>query len=179
MEFWLIVGLAVGAIITVLVVASRRERLRAYGDAWRQYNAGAFHTTVEASHDERFEIVTRLADELTTGKGQLAVSMKGDRGWALHHVNKNGTFAKRGPYYVSMYRGTWQPTGRKLLIRTLRGKKRFGFHPEHYLQRGIVYEKGLAVLEYGTQRYPPMSLGEFVAMQRRNKHERELHGSRR
>ena len=56
----------VGAIITVLVVASRRERLRVYGDAWRQYNAGAFHATIEASHDERFEIVTRLAEELTT-----------------------------------------------------------------------------------------------------------------
>jgi hypothetical protein len=162
--------LAVGFGIAAVWWLSHRRNLRIHGEAWRRYNTGAFRPITEPSPDERFEYVTRLADELTTPKGQRAVSMKGDQGWAIQHINKNGTFAKRGPYYVSMYRGTWRPTGRRLLIRTLRGKRGgHGFKADHYDQQGIVYERGEAVLEYDTQRYPEVSLSDFVQMQRHRK----------
>jgi hypothetical protein len=151
--------------IGVACLLRRRMHLRVYGDAWRRFNAGAFREIVEPSPDERYCFVTRLAAELTTSKGQCGVSMRSDGGWAIHHVNKNGTFSKRGPYYVSSYRGTWRATGRNLLVKTVRGNKAWGFRPDHYKQNGIIYEKGVAVLEYATHRYAPVSLGDFVAMQ--------------
>jgi len=159
--------LAFVLVVAALAVLRRRGHLHAYGEAWRRYNAGAFRETVEPSPDERFSIVTRLADELSTRNGQCAVSMRGDGGWAIQHINKTGTFSQRGPYYISQYRGTWRPTGRRLLIKNLRGRKGFGFRPDHYNQSsGLIWEKGLNVLEYGTDRYAPVTLGDFVAMQR-------------
>ncbi len=90
-------------------------------------------------------------------------------GLALYHINKNGTFSAKGPYYVSPYSLSWRLSGRTHLIRVLRDKKGWGFQPDHYNQTGVISEKGVAVLEYDTDKYFPSGLYDFVEMQQRAK----------
>jgi hypothetical protein len=68
----------------------------------------------------------------------------------------------QGPYFISWNARRWKPTGRQPVVKVLRGKGSWGVKPDHYKQTGIVREKGVAILEYGTQKYPPVGIRDFV-----------------
>ena len=150
-----------------------------YGKEWEAYNAGAFRERV-VEEGEKYDRVMRLADELESSHGQKAVRMStgsSDGGIAIHHINKNGTFSARGPYFISRQSWNWKHTGRTHLILTRRGKKgegwfasSSGFVPDHYNQKdGYIAEAGLSVAEYATTKYRPISIEEFVEMKRPKK----------
>lgn len=163
----LLIGGGVALGIVVYRLNTRRLTLR-YGDAFRSYNNAAFSPVIEPSPDEHFVYVTRLASEITSKKGQRAISVQTlGSGPAIQHINQNGTFSARGPYFISWRSGNWQATGATHLVKLLRGKGGWGFKPDHYKQDGIIREKGIAILEYETKKYPPISIREFAEHQAR------------
>src|SRR5450631_1913997 len=99
---WLLLGGGVACGVAVYRINTRRLMER-YGDAFRAYNSAAFTPVIEdPKPEERFYFVTRLAPELQSRKGQRAVSMlTQDGGSAIHHINQNGTFSAKGPYFIS------------------------------------------------------------------------------
>jgi hypothetical protein len=161
---WMAIVLGGGAAFGIAVYRINTRRLMArYGDALRAYNSAAFTTVVEPSPDEHFEFVTRLAPELKSKQGQCAISvMTQGNGTAIHHTNQNGTFSTKGPYFISWRPGNWQPTKTMHLVKVLRGKGGWGFKPDHPKQDGIIREKGLAVIEYATAKYSPVTTRQFA-----------------
>jgi hypothetical protein len=119
--------------------------------------------SLKSPPDEHFSYVTRLATEIVSRRGQKAVFVQSvDGGTAIQHINQNGTFSAKGPYFISWRSQNWRPTGRRHLVKMLRGKGGWGVKPDHYNQSGIIREKGIAVLEYGTERHPPLDIRDFV-----------------
>src|SRR6185437_7575266 len=161
----------IGALVVYTVLRYRHNTeklLSKYGDELRAYNRAAFEEVVEESPDEHFSYVTRLATEIESRRGQRAVFVQSvDGGTAIQHINQNGTFSAKGPYFVSWRSQNWHPTGRRHLVKVLRGKGRWGVKPDHYNQRGIIREKGIAVLEYETERHPPLDIRDFVRQRRK------------
>ena len=139
----------------------RGQLMNQYGEKLRAYNAGAFKEIVQDSGDPHYEIVTRLAVEMQSSKGQKAILIK-TNGAAIHHINQNGTFAAKGPYFISGYTRNWNRTGVVHLVKVMRGKGGRGFPPDHYNQTGAISERGIEIVEYNTRRYPPMDIREFV-----------------
>jgi hypothetical protein len=171
MTLWL--GLLIGGAAVAATVAyygrDTDRLMERYGDAFRAYNSAAFTPIVDPSPHEHMEYVTRLAAELISKKGQRAIAvMPREPGNAIHHVNQDGTFSAKGPYFVSWRSGNWRRTGSTHLVKVLRGKGSWGFKPDHYKQTGLIREKGVAILEYATTRYAPVSIREFVARQGKN-----------
>lgn len=164
---WILTASAIGT-VTWIVLAYRRNtrRLMAlYGDEYRAYNSHAFRDIVEPSPKDGFEFVTRLATEVASRKGQRAIIVRClERALAIHHINRDGTFSAKGPYFVSTYTGNWRRTGKKHLVKLLRGKGGWGFSPDHYNQTGVISERGVAVLEYDTSRFAPVTIREFVSL---------------
>jgi hypothetical protein len=166
MGAWVVLALSVAALCYWLFSYRRLKKL--HGAALAKYNAGAFKEVVEPGPDENFVYVTRLARELESRKGVLAIAMPTPSGGvALHHINKNGTFSSRGPYFVSRLSHNWRLSGRRHLVKVLRGKNGCGFEPDHYNQSGIITERGVAVVEYDTPEYGSLGLYAFVEVQRR------------
>jgi hypothetical protein len=165
---WMALVFGGGAALGIAVYRINTRRLMArYGDALRAYNSAAFTPVVEPSHDEHFEFVARLAPELKSKKGQRAIAVMTQDGGsnAIHHINQNGTFSAKGPYFISWRSGNWQPTKTTHLVKVLRGKGGWGFKPDHYNQQGIIREKGVAVLEYATAKYSPVTIRQFAERQ--------------
>ena len=138
------------------------------GADFAKYNEGAFREVRTDSTDPRFWTIERLAMEVASKSGQLAVAVTAD-GTALHHINRNGTFSKKGPYYVSRQTRHWRPTGRRHLIRTQRGKGGWGFQSSNPGQGAGIHEMGVAVLEYDTKRYPPVTIWDYPAIHAKQK----------
>jgi len=157
----------IAAVVGYNIYSYRRLKSQ-FGEALVAYNAGAFIELVELHPDERVTYVTRLAPEIESKKGVKAVSMAPiGGGLAIHHINKNGTFSKKGPYFVRWgHPSNWRSTGSTHLVKVIRGKGGNGFPPDHYKQTGIIREKGVAILEYGTKRYRALSLREFADRQK-------------
>ncbi len=163
---WLIL-LAVLVIVPLVILNYRRNTRRLlaqHGEQFRNYNDKAFRETIEPSPDERFQYVTRLAQELQSGKGQRAVPVGTLGGFAIHHVNQDGSFSARGPYFISTRSRNWRSTGQTHLIKTVRGKGGNGFKPDHYKQDGIIREKGVQIVEYATKRHPPVDIRDFARL---------------
>jgi hypothetical protein len=162
--------LAVAALIAIgsLLYRSRTlQLLERYGTEFKTYNDAAFRQIVEESPDANFQFVTRLASEVQSKRGQRAILMPClDRGTAVQHINQDGTFSAKGPYFVSLQSGRWKLTGSRHLVKVIRGTRSGGFKPDHYKQSGFILEKGVAILEYGTNRYPPVKIREFVKLHR-------------
>lgn len=166
MGAWVVFAL-IAAALSYWLVSYLRLRKR-FGAALVAYNAGAFVDVIEPAADERFVYVTRLAREIESKKGVLAIVVPTQSsGMALHHINKNGTFSTKGPYYVSRHSHNWRVTGKTHLVKVLRGKRGWGFKPDHYNQTGTISEKGVAILEYNTDKYFPLGLYDFVELQHR------------
>src|SRR5215470_11043541 len=80
----------------------------------------------------------------------------------------------KGPFYGRRGGHKWLKTGAVQLVKTIRSTRDTGFLPDHCNQRGLIYEKGLAVLEYGTERHPrigflgllPLARGQASATDR-------------
>jgi hypothetical protein len=161
---WIALVFGGGAAFGIAVYRINTRRLMArYGDALRAYNSTAFTPVIEPSSDEHFELVIRLAPELKSKKGQCAISVVTQgNGTAIHHINQNGTFSAKGPYFISWRSGNWRPTMTTHLIKVFRGKGSWGFKPDHYNQDGIIREKGVAVLEYATAKYSPVTIRQFA-----------------
>src|ERR1039457_2988192 len=154
----------VASVIGYRVYSQKRLQSR-FGDALAAYNAGAFREIIEPGPDERVVYATRLAEEVESAHGVKAIYVATeDRGLAIHQINRNGTFSKKGPYFVRWFPRNWRPTGAVHLVKVLRGKKG-GFPPDHYNQSGIIREKGIAILEYDTRRYRPLTISEFADRQ--------------
>lgn len=152
--------LALGA---AAIVRSYRRLKKLYGEAQAKYNAEAFTEIVEPGPDERYELVTRLAPEIVSKKGVKAIGVRtSSRGVAIHHINQNGTFSAKGPYFVSRYSYNWRRTGVTHLVKVLRGKSRWGFAPDHYNQTGVIVEKGVAIVEYNTHRHGRLDIWDFA-----------------
>jgi hypothetical protein len=169
---WTVLLAALIVVLAVVINYKRNTRrlLALYGEQFRNYNEKAFVESIEPSPDERFQYVIRLAAELQSAKGQRAVSVRiGGAGFAIHHINQNGTFSAKGPYFVSMYTRNWRSTGQTHLIKTVRGKGGYGFKPDHYKQDGVIREKGVQILEHGTQRYPPIDIRDFARIMERRR----------
>jgi hypothetical protein len=150
----LLIGVSVAIGIGVYRLNTNRLMAR-YGDAFVAYNGAAFTPVVEPSPQEHFEYVTRLAREIISKKGQRAISVIPlGTGTAIHHINQDGTFSAKGPYFISWRSANWRLTKTTHLVRVFRGKGGWGFKPDHYKQTGIIREKGIAILEYATTKYP-------------------------
>jgi hypothetical protein len=167
---WIII--LAGGSLALGILAHRlntRRLLARYGSEFHAYNAAAFGEVIEPSPHEHFNYVTRLASELESKKGQRAISVLTlGPGTAIQHINRDGTFSAKGPYFISWRTQNWRHTGKRHLVKVLRGKGGFGFKPDHYKQDGIIREKGVAIVEYGTAHYPPLSIRDYVANRRRD-----------
>lgn len=164
-------GYAIVGTVTVALVGWRvwrKRRLMAeIGADFAAYNAAAYKTQFRPADDDRFTVVERLASEMQSKAGQLAVLVE-SQGRALHHINKDGTFSKKGPYFVSRHTHNWKVTGRKHLIRSIVGKGSWGFESSNPGQRGGgIRERGIAVLEYDTPRYPPVDIWGYEHIHKR------------
>jgi hypothetical protein len=157
--------------ITAVVVAcgifmhqrNTRRLTTLYGEELHAYNAAAFTEITEDSPEEHFSYVTKLAAEVESTKGQKAIVVRtSEYGTAVHHINQNGTFSAKGPYFVSWRSGNWHGTGKTHLVKILPGKGSWGVAPDHYNQRGIISERGVAILEYNTAKYPPLNVRDFA-----------------
>lgn len=161
-----LVGGGVAAGILQYQLNTRRFLAR-YGDDFREYNNAAFRETVEPCADEHFTFVTRLADEFESKKGQRAIFVQTlGEGSAIQHINQNGTFSARGPYFISWRTSNWRRTGRRHLVKVQRGRGGWGFKLDHYNQKGVIRERGVAILEYATTRYPPVNIRDFVSIKK-------------
>jgi len=158
-----LIGASVGAGYIVYSLNTRRLMAR-YGEELRVYNSGAFTPLVEASPHQHFDYVTRLAAEMISRKGQRAISVM-TVGLAIHHINQDGTFSAKGPYFVSWRSSNWQFTGRTHLVKVLRGQGGRGFKPDHSKQRGNIHERGIAVIEYPTTKYYALTIRQFAERQ--------------
>jgi hypothetical protein len=158
--------LVIAGVVAYGILAYKRSTQRLtvlYGEELRAYNAAAFTEIVEDSPDEHFSYVTRLAREVESKRNQRAIPVQTlERGTAIHHINQNGTFSAKGPYFISWRSGHWRETGRVHLVKVLRGKGSWGVAPDHYNQRGVIKEKGVLILEYNTERYPPLDIRDFA-----------------
>ena len=160
-----IVGIAAAA-VGLRIFSNKKLRVR-YGEAHAAYNAAAFSEILEPCADDRFLYVTRLAEEIESTKGVKALAVATfERGLAIHQIHKDGTFAKKGPYFIRWNSRNWRRTGVVHLVKVFRGTRGFGFAPDHYNQRGVIREKGVAILEYNTCRYRPLTLREFASQKR-------------
>lgn len=158
-----LVFLGLLALVAAAILRSYRRVKRLYGAAQAAYNAEAFKEIVEAGADARFELVTRLASELESKKGVKAIAVRtSSYGAAIHHINQNGSFSAKGPYFVSRYSNNWRCTGATHLVKVLRGKGRWGFAPDHYNQTGVVLEKGVAIVEYNTEQHDQLDIWDFA-----------------
>jgi len=135
-----------------------RRRQARYGRAFHAYNEEAFVPIVEPAPDKNFLYVTRLAHEFKNEVGQRAISVAiVGSGMAVHHINHDGTFTTQGPYFIAWRSRYWHSTGAKHIVKTIRGKEGWGFKPDHPNQDGTIREKGIAILEYYTQRHSPIA----------------------
>lgn len=165
--------------IAVVLVAvgywwwAKRRLMATLGADFAKYTEGAFKEVCVDSEDPKFWRVERLASEVRSKTGQLAVAVAAD-GVAFHHINQNGTFSKKGPYYVSRQTNRWLPTGRRHLIRTYRGKKGWGFQSSNPGQGAGIREMGIAVLEYDTKRYPPVDIWDYSTIHTKQHQKLEL-----
>jgi hypothetical protein len=155
------------AIFSAIVVAlvgywwwAKRRLMATLGADFARYNEGAFKEVCVDSNDPRYWMVDRLGNEVRSKAGQLAVPVAAD-GAALHHINQNGTFSKKGPYYIPRQTSNWRPTGQRHLIRTFRGKSNWGFQSSNPGQGAGIREMGIAILEYNTKRYPPVDIWDY------------------
>jgi hypothetical protein len=167
MMLWLglFTGASVGAGIVIHRLNTRRLMAR-YGEAFCAYNNAAFAPIVEPSPQEHFEHVTRLASEIISENGQRAIYVQPlGTGVAIHHINKDGTFSAKGPYFISWRTRNWRLTTTTHLVKVMRGQGGWGFKPDHYKQTGIIRERGIAILEYATAKHAPLSIREFAARQ--------------
>lgn len=162
-------------IISILYLVYRRYLLSKYGKALEEYNSNAFKDIMEATEDKRFNFVTRLASEVESKKGIKAIFVRSTQGCAIHHINKNGTFSARGPYFVSRSHPNWRVTGRKLLVKVVRGNNGRGFRPDHYDQTGIIEEMGVEILEYDTKKHYCIGIHEFAERCRAEQRKQKLH----
>jgi hypothetical protein len=151
------------ALVAAAILRSYRRLKRLHGAAQAAYNAEAFKEVVEAGPDARYDLVTRLASELERKKGVKAIAVRtSSYGVAIHHINQNGSFSAKGPYFVSRYSHNWRRTGATHLVKVLRGKGRWGFAPDHYNQTGVILEKGAAIVEYNTQQHGQLDIWDFA-----------------
>jgi hypothetical protein len=142
-----------------------RRWKRQYGAAWAAYNANAFEPTLVPVPGKTVRI-QRVADELISGGKRRAISVAHASGYgvAVHELRADGSFSDRGPYFIKLRGGTWSLTGRRHLILT--EKVPGGFQASNP-NGGTVTERGVLVLEKNTAKYAPVTLHEFVAMQRK------------
>jgi DNA invertase Pin-like site-specific DNA recombinase len=160
--------LVASILVWILYRQGTKRLLELHGAEFKAYNETAFREIIEDSPEKNFLRVTRLARELESRRGQRAILVPAlERGTAIHHINQNGTFSAKGPYFVSWRSGNWKHTNRVHLVSVLRGKAGWGFKPDHYEQIGVIREKGVAVLEYGTSRHPPLTIRDFARLQRK------------
>jgi hypothetical protein len=144
----------------------KRYLLRRFGPDFEEYNRTAFRKRVVPSGDPRIEVLERLAAELCSRRGQLAIEVKVQGyGMALHHINKDGTFSARGPYFVSIHSRNWTPSKRVHLVRCIRARGGGGFRSSNPTQtNGLIAERGDAIIEYDTKKHPPVDIWAYAQM---------------
>jgi hypothetical protein len=118
--FLLVLGSSAYAVLTYR--RTTRRLMTLYGDEFRAYNAAAFKEIIEESPNENLNYVTRLATEVESKKGQQVNFVHSSDGAAIHHINQNGTFSAKGPYFVSVRSNNWRRTGRLHLVKVMRGR---------------------------------------------------------
>jgi hypothetical protein len=127
-------------VVTVAIfvhVRNTRRLTTLYGEELHAYNTTAFKEVTEDSPEEHFIYVTKLATEVASTRGQKAILVgTSENGTAIHHINQDGTFSAKGPYFISWRSGNWHRTGKTHLVKVLRGKGSWGMAPDHYNQGG-------------------------------------------
>jgi hypothetical protein len=170
---WITFYEAVGAFITYGVLDSfvlqPRRWMAQHGEEWRAYNAGAFHPQVSAPGRNNIRTVVRVADEMMSDGGKRAIRINnGHGGIVVHEFAKDGLCSGRGPYYIRLRACIWQSTGRRHLVETVR-------HPTSVQTSnpsgGWTREEGRRILEFNTNKYPPLSLKQFVEKRSRYRSE--------
>lgn len=170
-----------GIVILIIAVIYYSYQLRQnflykkYGKYLKLYNKNAFNTIKEDETKDSL-ILIRLADEIESSGGKKGVAMLSyDRygGTPIHEINNNGTFSARSPYFISRNNISWKRTGKRHLVKTLVSKNFYGFKTSNQ-HPGVTKEIGLAILEYNTNKYPPITLSDFNYMYKAAKKDIEL-----
>lgn len=157
MAVWMILGAFVVLLVIHEATAEERARQR-LGAEYDEYVKGAFEPQRQ-SGPRGTTVVTRIAAEVISAGGRKAVVLDAPRrpdgkprSTVVHEVNKDGTFSKKGPYFINWYRRNWSTTGQKHVIKTLAAPKSGGFEASNP-GGGTVPEIGVQVVEWNTEKY--------------------------
>ncbi|MBJ6802763.1 hypothetical protein [Geomonas propionica] len=139
------------------------------------YNKHAFCPT-KRDYAEGLWICDRLADEIRSSGGKVAVALSRPStysGTPIHEINKNGTFSSKAPYFVSRSTNNWNQSGKRHLIQTLYSKTNLGFKTSNK-DSGVTPEVGIAIVEYNTDKFPPITMSDLRQMLSYVKRDEEL-----
>nr|MBB4248023.1 hypothetical protein [Rhodocyclus tenuis] len=159
MNDWLVlfVAIAVSFFLWGRPFLKRQRKVRdTYEAAWKLYEkeCGFLPISEPFSQGENRGVwVTRIALELRHNNGRLGVAVSnGSRnGLAVHELNKDGSFSKRGPYFTKAF-GRWTQTGNRHVVRFIRAKGGYFKSSNPNQGGGEIHEQALNLIEPNTQR---------------------------
>lgn len=156
------VALVSFAALHTYVLTPARWR-KQYGSDWQSYNAEAFHPQRISSDNPHRYSLHRVAEELQSDSGRLAVSLHHGQGSGIvvHELNRDGTFSARGPYFIKRSPCIWAPTGRHHIVEV--EVFTAGFKTTNP-SGGRSNEVGRRVLELNTGAHRPLTLREYGTM---------------
>jgi len=158
-RIWLVIALNIlvfGYVVVYEAIFLPLLWRRKYYRDWQAYNAQAFHPTREPIENMRGHYrVRRVASEWISKSGKRAIMLHhGGMGFVVHEINADGSFSKKGPYYIRIRPFIWAPTGRTHLVATEVGP---GFKTANP-RGGTTTERGLRIEESDTREYAPVTL---------------------
>ena len=159
-----------------LMYRQKQSLLKIYSLQWIEYNKYA-HVTTRYPYEQNsdYEVVVKMAREVVTSKGQLAVIVRCNRGLAIQHINVNGNFSKKGPYFISRGSGNWNLTGRNHIIKVLSSKWLANIKSSNPYQDEGILETGLSIVEFDTKEYFKLDIYDFVKLIEKKSPNESLH----
>jgi hypothetical protein len=103
---------------------------------------------------EGFDVLICVRPVLINTQGRLALKVAHNSygSWAIHEINKDGTFSKKGPYWIRPTRSDWHTPDQYVEVMLLMAREGECFKRE--TQSNGVHRIGYKVLEFNTVKRP-------------------------
>jgi hypothetical protein len=134
---------------------------RDYFQDWQKHKAGAFEPTRRPIGDNpRHYELRRVADEWLSPSGRRAITLhhRSGSGIVVQEINSDGSFSKKGPYYVKLRPFIWQKTGLRHVVDV---EVAPGAFKTTNPSGGYSRERGVRVVQFNTSHYAPLSFREY------------------
>lgn len=93
---------------------------------------------------------------LANARGRLALKVAHNSfgNWAVHEINKDGSFSQSGPYWIKSRQDTWRSNGQYAEVVLLLARDGTHFKIKHPYQDGGVHRIGFKVVDFNTPKLP-------------------------